>query len=109
MCLTGILGAEAGGLPSEVVEEIETFFRRCIDHLRWFCGPDFVARAFHVMAARRAGSSSHEPMATSARSTMRPRARRSRRLHLRPSPWVLEIGQGTGEVVGKRQLVSWMR
>jgi TetR/AcrR family transcriptional repressor of nem operon len=51
MCLTGILGAEAGDLPSEVVKEIETFFRRCIDHLRWIGGPDFVARAFHVMVA----------------------------------------------------------
>jgi TetR/AcrR family transcriptional repressor of nem operon len=59
MCLTGILGAEAGGLPSEVVEEIETFFRRCIDHLRWIGGPDFVARAFHVMVALEGGSSPH--------------------------------------------------
>jgi hypothetical protein len=30
MCLNGMLGAEAGGLPSEVVEEIEVFFRRCL-------------------------------------------------------------------------------
>ena len=55
MCLTGILGAEAGDLPSEVVKEIETFFRRCIDHLRWIGGPDFVARASHVMAALEGG------------------------------------------------------
>ena len=56
MCLTGILGAEAGGLPSEVVEEIETFFRRCIDDLSSrIGGPDAVARAFHVMAALEGG------------------------------------------------------
>jgi TetR/AcrR family transcriptional repressor of nem operon len=33
MCLNGVLGAEAGGLPPEVVAEIEMFFRRCIDDL----------------------------------------------------------------------------
>ena len=55
MYLTGMLEAEAGGLPPEVVEEIETFFRRCIDHLRWIGGPDFVARAFHVMVALEGG------------------------------------------------------
>jgi hypothetical protein len=55
MCLTGMLGAEAGGLPPEVVEEIETFFRRCIDHSRRIGGPDVVARAFHVMAALEGG------------------------------------------------------
>jgi TetR/AcrR family transcriptional repressor of nem operon len=31
MCLCGVLGAEAGVLPPEVVEEIQSFFRRCID------------------------------------------------------------------------------
>src|SRR3984893_1384799 len=33
MCLNGVLGAEAGGLPPEIVQEIEMFFRRCIDDL----------------------------------------------------------------------------
>jgi TetR/AcrR family transcriptional repressor of nem operon len=56
MCLNGMLGAEAGGLPSEVVEEIETFFRRCVDDLSTrIGGPDAVARAFHVMAALEGG------------------------------------------------------
>jgi hypothetical protein len=55
MCLTGILGAEAGDLPSEVVKEIETFFRRCVDRSRRIGGPDVVARAFHVMAALEGG------------------------------------------------------
>ena len=52
MCLNGMLGAEAGGLPSNVVEEIELFFRRCVDDLsNRIGGPDAAARAFHVMAA----------------------------------------------------------
>jgi TetR/AcrR family transcriptional repressor of nem operon len=56
MCLTGMLGAEAGGLPPEVLEEIETFFRRCIDDLSSrIGGPDAVARAFHVLAALEGG------------------------------------------------------
>jgi len=33
MCLCGVLGAEAGVLTPEVVEEIQSFFRRCIDDL----------------------------------------------------------------------------
>ena len=33
MCLCGVLGAEAGVLPPEVVQEIQSFFRRCIDDL----------------------------------------------------------------------------
>src|SRR5258708_29556061 len=52
MCLNGVLGAEAGGLPPEVVAEIAMFFRRCIDDLSSrIGGADAVARAFHVMAA----------------------------------------------------------
>src|SRR5258705_6611788 len=51
MCLNGVLGAEAGGLPPEVVAEIEMFFRRCIANLSGrIGGADAVARAFHVMA-----------------------------------------------------------
>jgi TetR/AcrR family transcriptional regulator, transcriptional repressor for nem operon len=56
MCLNGVLGAEAGGLPPEVVAEIEMFLRRCIDDLSSrIGGADAVARAFHVMAALEAG------------------------------------------------------
>src|SRR5260370_7073102 len=33
MCLCGVLGAEAGVLTPEVVEEIQSFFRRGIDDL----------------------------------------------------------------------------
>ena len=56
MCLNGMLGAEAGGLPPEVVEEIKVFFRRCVGDLSSrIGGPDAVARAFHVMAALEGG------------------------------------------------------
>jgi TetR/AcrR family transcriptional regulator, transcriptional repressor for nem operon len=56
MCLTGMLGREIGGLPSEVAEEVETFFRRCIDDLSSrIGGADAVARAFHVMAVLEGG------------------------------------------------------
>src|SRR3981189_822311 len=56
MCLNGMLGAEAGGLPPEVVEEIEAFFRRCVcDLSSRIGGTDAVARAFHVMAALEGG------------------------------------------------------
>lgn len=56
MCLNGMLGAEAGGIPPEVVDEIETFFRRCIEDLSArIGGPDAVARAFHVMATLEGG------------------------------------------------------
>jgi TetR/AcrR family transcriptional regulator, transcriptional repressor for nem operon len=57
MCLNnGMLGAEAGGLPPEVVAEIEMFFRRCIEDLSSrIGGADAVARAFHVMAALEGG------------------------------------------------------
>ncbi len=56
MCLNGMLGAEAGGLPPEVVDEIETYFRRCIDDLsRRIGGPNAIGRAFHVMATLEGG------------------------------------------------------
>ena len=56
MCLCGVLGAQAGVLPPEVVEEIESFFRRCIDDLTGrIGGPDGEARAFHVMATLEGG------------------------------------------------------
>ena len=56
MCLCGVLGAEAGVLPPEVVEEIQSFFRRCINDLtRRIGGPEGEARAFHVMATLEGG------------------------------------------------------
>jgi len=56
MCLNGMLGAEAGGLPPEVVEEIKAFFRGCVGDLSSrIGGTDAVARAFHVMAALEGG------------------------------------------------------
>jgi TetR/AcrR family transcriptional repressor of nem operon len=56
MCLGGMLGAQAGGLPPEIVQEIEMFFRRCVDDLSSrIGGADAVARAFHVMAALEGG------------------------------------------------------
>jgi TetR/AcrR family transcriptional repressor of nem operon len=87
MYLTGMLGAEAGGSPPEVVEEIETFFRRCIDLSRRIDGHDFVARASHVMAALEGG------------------------LILARSPWRHQRVRpcDPGEVVGKLQLMSWIR
>src|SRR3984957_3573469 len=56
MCLNGILGAEAGGLPDQVVREIGAFFRRCVDDLaRRIGGPDATTRAFNVMATLEGG------------------------------------------------------
>lgn len=56
MCLNGMLGAEAGGLPSEVLEEIETYFRRCIDDLSSRIGGSNAAeRAFQIMATLEGG------------------------------------------------------
>jgi TetR/AcrR family transcriptional repressor of nem operon len=56
MCLCGVLGAEAGVLTPEVVEEIRSFFRRCIDDLtQRIGGPEAEARAFHVMATLEGG------------------------------------------------------
>jgi TetR/AcrR family transcriptional repressor of nem operon len=56
MCLCGVLGAEAGGLPREVAEAILTFFNRCIEDLsRRIGGPDTKARALQVMATLEGG------------------------------------------------------
>jgi TetR/AcrR family transcriptional regulator, transcriptional repressor for nem operon len=56
MCLCGVLGAEVGVLSPEVVEEIQTFFRRCIDDLtQRIGGPEAQARAFHIMATLEGG------------------------------------------------------
>jgi len=49
MCLSGMLGAEAGGLPAEVSEEIENFFRKAVDDLAHRLG-DSQDRAFAVLA-----------------------------------------------------------
>jgi len=47
---------EAGVLTPEVVEEIQSFFRRCIDDLtQRIGGPEAEARAFHVMATLEGG------------------------------------------------------
>ena len=57
MCLCGVLGAEAGVLPPEVVQEIQSFFRRCIDDLaRRIGGPEGEARAFQIMATLEGGT-----------------------------------------------------
>ncbi len=57
MCLCGVLGAEAGVLPPEVVQEIQSFFRRCIDDLAGQIGsPEGEARAFQVMATLEGGT-----------------------------------------------------
>src|SRR3981081_73739 len=57
MCLGGMLGAQAGGLPPEIVQEIEMFFRRCIDDLSSrIGGADAVARGFPLVAAFGGGS-----------------------------------------------------
>jgi TetR/AcrR family transcriptional repressor of nem operon len=57
MCLCGVLGAEAGVLPPEVVQEIQSFFHRCIDDLaRRVGGPEGEARAFQVMATLEGGT-----------------------------------------------------
>jgi TetR/AcrR family transcriptional repressor of nem operon len=56
MCLCGVLSAETGVLTPEVVEEIRSFFRRCIDDLtRRIGGPEAAARAYHVMATLEGG------------------------------------------------------
>lgn len=56
MCLCGVLGAEAGGLPVEVADEIRTFFRLCVEDLaKRIGGHEVQARAFHVMATLEGG------------------------------------------------------
>jgi len=49
MCLSGILGAESGGLPIEVAEEIENFFRKAVEDLAQRLGGS-EDRAFAVLA-----------------------------------------------------------
>jgi TetR/AcrR family transcriptional regulator, transcriptional repressor for nem operon len=56
MCLCGVLGAEAGGLPVEVAKEIRAFFRLCVrDLAERIDGDGAEARAFHVMATLEGG------------------------------------------------------
>jgi TetR/AcrR family transcriptional repressor of nem operon len=56
MCLCGVLGAEAGGLSSEVAEAILSFFRRCIEDLsERIGGAEAEGRAFHIMATLEGG------------------------------------------------------
>ncbi len=51
MCLSGVLGAEAAGLPPELVDEVEKFFRSAVANLaRRIGGADAEARAFAVLA-----------------------------------------------------------
>ena len=51
ICLSVVLGAQAGALPPEVAEEIRSFFRRCVEDLSGrIGGPEAEKRAFHVMA-----------------------------------------------------------
>ena len=56
MCLCGVLGAEAGALAPEVLAEVQTFFRACIEDLaQRIGGPGAVARAYHVIATLEGG------------------------------------------------------
>jgi TetR/AcrR family transcriptional repressor of nem operon len=52
MCLCGVLGVESGSLLPEVADEIEHFFRRCIEDItrRLGGGPAAEKRAHQVMA-----------------------------------------------------------
>lgn len=50
MCLCGILGAEAGGLPKEVAAEARRFFTRCVDYLAQRLKPASTATAMQVIA-----------------------------------------------------------
>ena len=51
MCLSGMLGAEAGGLPSEVSDEIENFFRKAVDDLSQRLGDERAGeRAYAILA-----------------------------------------------------------
>lgn len=56
MCLSGMLGAESGGLPPEVAQEIETFFRKAVDDLtRRIGGVNPEERALNVLATLEGG------------------------------------------------------
>ena len=56
MCLNGMLGTEAGGLPLEVRKEVREFFQRCVSDLASrLSGPGATTRAFQVMATLEGG------------------------------------------------------
>ena len=56
MCLIGMLGSESGGLPIEVSEETEQFFRSAVDDLSTrLGGDDAERRAFAVLATLEGG------------------------------------------------------
>lgn len=51
MCLSGMLGAEAAGLPPEIVSEVEQFFRDAVvDLAKRLGGPSGEERAFTILA-----------------------------------------------------------
>ncbi len=51
ICLCGVLGAEAGGLPPAVADEARAFFRRCVDDLsERIGGKEANARSLHVLS-----------------------------------------------------------
>ncbi|MEL6477825.1 MAG: TetR/AcrR family transcriptional regulator [Pseudomonadota bacterium] len=51
MCLCGMLGAESGGLPDEVLAQTRMFFDRTSRHLaEGLAGPDPAARARQILA-----------------------------------------------------------
>lgn len=51
MCLNGLFGAESGGLPSELLTQVEQFFASAASDLaRRIGGPDAEARAFAILA-----------------------------------------------------------
>jgi TetR/AcrR family transcriptional repressor of nem operon len=56
MCLSGMLGAESGGLPTELLGEVETFFRDAVDDLAGrIGGEDAEERALGVLAMLEGG------------------------------------------------------
>jgi len=56
MCLAGMLGAESGGLPPLLHDEVEQFFHDCIEDLaRRIGGDDPRSRAFAIMALLEGG------------------------------------------------------
>jgi TetR/AcrR family transcriptional repressor of nem operon len=56
MCVFGVLGAEAGGLSPEIANEIQSFFRQCLEDLsQRIGGLDAEARAFQVIATLEGG------------------------------------------------------
>jgi TetR/AcrR family transcriptional repressor of nem operon len=56
MCLSGMLGAESGGLPTELHGEVETFFREAVDNLAGrIGGEDAEERALGVLATLEGG------------------------------------------------------